>query len=71
VLNLPPDDGMTRWMWYWHFGDSGIFVRLLKTWDMQKFDALRDTWLPMDGNYLRRAAEDPSFEEVVPLTDFA
>jgi len=62
---------MTRWMWYWHFGDSGIFVRLSKKWGMQKFDAAPNTWLPMDGNYLRRATEDPSFEEVVPLTDFA
>jgi len=60
---------MTRWMWYWHFEDSGIFVRLSKTWGMQKFDAARNGWLPMDGYYLRRATEDPSFEEVIPLND--
>jgi len=55
-------------MWYWHFGDSGMFVRLSKSWGMQKFDISRATWIPMESHYLRRAAEDPSFEEVIPLS---
>lgn len=45
-----------------------MFVRLSTMERMEKFDALKAVWLPMDGYYFRRAVEDPFFEEITPLS---
>jgi hypothetical protein len=66
MMNPSLDDGQTQRMWFWHFGKSGMFVRLSTMERMEKFDALKAVWLPMDGYYFRRAIEDPFFEEITP-----
>jgi hypothetical protein len=38
-------------------------VRLTNTAVMQSFNAIRESWLPLDGYYLKRATQDPDFVE--------
>lgn len=65
------EDGNTLRMWRWRddVHPDGLFVRLTTGAAMEIFRPESNKWVSLDSYYLKRASQDPEFEEVEHVTD--